>query len=123
MIFAEIETHGWELLNAIEEHHKAPQTFDIPSEEERFGLRTGQMVKLLFAVLLPEFDKPTIQVERMWVTITALHNCVFQGRLESLPALTDRLHPGDIVFFTPDHVATVMIPRTDPRHPDFNQNP
>jgi hypothetical protein len=31
------------------------------------------------------------------------------------------VRPGDRIDFGPEHVATVLIPRTDPRHPDYGK--
>lgn len=114
-----LKEHGWELESAVARHLQHPDKFKIPSEEERSGLRVGDLVKLLF--LLSETDESGtfIQGERMWVTVHTVAGKDFTGVLESLPESSSALQPGDIVSFTADHVAAIFVQKTDPRHPDY----
>jgi hypothetical protein len=108
---------GWELADAVKLSAES-RSFQIPSEEERRALRTGQRVKLVFLIAQPS-DPDDIQGERMWVTVTEVLPGHYRGCLESSPVTSDVLRPGDVVDFTADHVAAVMIPVTDPRHPHY----
>lgn len=114
-----LETTGWELEDAEERSARTGGRFKIPSAEERQSLRPGQRVKLLFLFVVKEGPPMTVQGERMWVTVTSCEGGSYTGVLESLPQLSDSLSPGTTIEFTPNHVAAVLIPVTDPRHPDY----
>ncbi len=117
---ATLEQDGWMLDNAESRHAEAPGTFHIPSRAERTGLQVGQMVKLLFLFLNAEPDgSPVIDCEKMWVTIQEVAAGRYRGHLESLPHTSTALAPLDRIEFGPEHVAAVLIRRTDPRHPEF----
>ena len=119
----DLDIDGWELEDAEERHRAHPETFEIPSAEERASWTPGTLVKLLFLFLNEEDGKPIIDCERMWVRITERRNGGYVGQLESLPATSDVLPLGAIVEFGPQHIAVVMIPRTDPRHPEYTPAP
>jgi hypothetical protein len=105
---------GWELESAEDRHAQYPTKFEIPSREQRTELREGARVKLLF--LIREADG-IVGCERMWVTIDRVTGPTYEGILESQPATTDALHPGDRIAFGPEHVASVWVSASDPRHP------
>jgi hypothetical protein len=115
---AMLETDGWELESAEERHAAAPATFDIPSREEREHVPQGVMVKLLFLLSAEEGGQAVINCERMWVTVLSASEGRYTGRLESLPVSSAALSPGHTVAFGPEHIASVLVPKTDPRHPD-----
>jgi hypothetical protein len=119
----DLDIDGWELEDAEERHRAHPESFEIPSAEERASLAPGTLVKLLFLFLNEEDGKPIIDCERMWVRITERRNGGYAGQLENMPATSDVLAPGAIVEFGPQHIATVTIPRTDPRHPEYTPAP
>jgi len=106
---------GWELESAEDRHARHPAQFEIPSREERTGLREGARVKLLF--LIRDVSDGTEGCERMWVTIDRVTGATYEGILDSQPATTDVLQPGDRIAFGPEHVATILVPSSDPRHP------
>ena len=115
-----IDTDGWELESAEERHRAAPEKFQIPSLAERSGLTIGTMVQLL--VLLPGRDGAGafIQCERLWVTVQEASTSGYVGQFESLPVTSDVLQPGARIPFQPHHVSSILVPTTDPRHPDLN---
>ncbi len=72
-----------------------PETFLIPSRQQRERVRKGDQVKLCF--------KPG---ERMWVEITHVKDARYTGILRSRPAVT-QANPGDVVVFGPEHIAMI----------------
>jgi hypothetical protein len=115
-----LEDDGWELDDAEARHAEAPDSFQIPSREERTGLRVGDMVKLLFLFLNRQDDgSPIIDCERMWVTVLEVAGGRYTGQLESLPYTSKALAPLDTIHFGPEHVAAVFVRKNDPRHPHF----
>jgi hypothetical protein len=106
---------GWELESAEDRHARYPAQFEIPSREERTELREGARVKLLF--LIRDETDGTEGCERMWVTIDRVSGATYDGILESQPATTRALNPGDRISFGPEHVAAILVPTSDPRHP------
>jgi hypothetical protein len=114
-----IHDDGRELESALEQHHQFPDRFQIPSEEERSNLQPGDMVQMVFLLLGQDETGSYIQGERMWVTVQKVTTTSYTGVLESLPVTSDVLHPGDTVQFGPEHVASILIRKTDLRHPDY----
>ena len=116
------QTEGkWELLNAEEKHARYPNTFEIPSRRERETLKRGILVQLHFLVRVGRARR---QVHRMPVRITKRVRGGYEGTLESEPdpLAHDVLIVGDTISFRPEHIATVYIPVTDPRHPAYRKN-
>lgn len=117
---ATLELDGWELESAEERHAQAPHRFQIPSSEERTTLQAGQRVQLLFLLLESGADpNDPIMCERMWVTVNQASSTGYVGTLDSMPVSSDALQPGDQIEFGPQHVCSVLIPKTDPRHPEY----
>jgi hypothetical protein len=114
-----LEDDGWELESAEERHQAAPGSFDIPSRQERTRLGVGARAKLLFLFMNEEDGKPIIDCERMWVTIASVEGGRYTGTLESRPVTCAVIGPGQRVSFGPEHVASISVPRTDPRHPEY----
>jgi hypothetical protein len=106
----DLATDGWALESAVERHLADPDRFNIPSAEERSSLRVGSRVKLLFLLVVQGDGNAPIQCERMWVTVTEVSADAYVGSLDSLPATSAVLQPGDIVAFIPDHVAAILVP-------------
>ena len=76
----------------------------------------GSRVKLLFLFMNEDDGKPIIDCERMWVTIVSVREGRYMGHLRSLPATSQVIVPGQVVTFGPEHVASISVPKTDPRH-------
>jgi hypothetical protein len=109
-----LDTDGWELESAEERLAAAPTTFTSPSREDREAVTVGTMAKLLFLFLNHEDAKPIVDCERMWVTVLSANERHYEGRLESLPATSDALRPGQIVPFGPEHIAALSTPGKAP---------
>jgi hypothetical protein len=92
-----------------------PQTFFIPSAEERKSQRVGSSVRLHFLLKDPKAGEPG--AERMWVTITQEQGLFrsYKGVLENAPAFIEDLQMGDEVTFRPCHIAQTIIKKGDPR--------
>lgn len=118
-MYPNLDDDGWELESAVERHRQSPSQFQIPSEEERAKLQPGDMAKLLFLLLGSDDTGKYVQCERMWVTVQETTTTGYEGTLESLPVTSDVLHPGQTIQFRPEHVTSIMIRNTDPRHPDY----
>jgi len=97
---------GYGLLSAVQANKIHPDTFEIPSVEERLSLKSGDHVKLLF--------KPRCKggiVERMWVRVyKAMPGGLFEGVLDNEPAydLKGVLQLDDTVIFQQQHVADLI---------------
>lgn len=117
-----LEEHGWTLESAEERHTNAPGSFHIPSRNERESLEIGRRVQLLFNFLNRDEIGEIIDCEKMWVTIESVQDNFYTGCLANLPATSDLVAPGDIVTFRAEHISSIMIPKTDPRHPQYRSH-
>jgi len=107
----------WHLEDVEETHRRYPDTFHLPSLEERRSLQVGRSVRLHFTFDKPELDN--CRAERMWVTITETPGAdEFRGALENAPVYIRTLAPGDVVSFRTCHIAQILIPKGDPRWMD-----
>src|SRR5262245_39540766 len=108
---------GWYLDDIEDTHARHPDTFHIPSLEERRGLAIGRSVRLHFVFDEPMEDGCT--AERMWVTITEKRGTdEFRGSLENEPAYIKSLSAGDTISFKVCHIAQILIPKGDPQWVD-----
>ena len=91
-----------------------PDSFFIPSLEERLGQGVGDSVRLHFLLDNPGEGEP--RAERMWVTVIQTRGLLrqYRGKLESTPAYIDDLKAGDEVTFKPCHIARTVIKKGDP---------
>ena len=92
-----------------------PQTFFLPSKEERKSQRIGDSVRLHFRLKDPGPDEP--QAERMWVTVTQEKSFLkpYKGVLQNAPLFIEDLKKGTEVAFEPHHIAQTIIKKGDPR--------
>ncbi|QXC60090.1 DUF2185 domain-containing protein [Aquihabitans sp. G128] len=98
----------WGLLDAEAQHDAFPDTFPIPSREERDALRTGDMVKLVFVLDPPPASGPN--AERMWVEVrSAQPDGSFDGWLTNQPVVITTLEPSALVAFEARHVAGIAL--------------
>jgi uncharacterized protein YegJ (DUF2314 family) len=88
------------LDNGAETHREFPDTFHIPTQEDRQSLRPDDLVKLMFRI---EFDE-VAHVERMWVRVTDVMLGSYVGVLDNDPYCTDEIRSGMKVEFHADHV-------------------
>lgn len=105
---------GWELRSGLAQHHRTPDTFYMPPEEERRGLKTGDIVKLIFGIEVPpDDDTDGFFFERMWVIVTGKVGPYYIGELNNIPLTAsvgeqDFLVPGSEVVFLPEHVIDIQ---------------
>jgi glyoxylase-like metal-dependent hydrolase (beta-lactamase superfamily II) len=90
-------------------HQQYPDTFEIPSKEERQNLKAGQTVKLMFRITA---DGKT-QTERMWVIVKGKQQGGYLGILDNDPVCTQKMRSGVEVRFEPRHVISIY---GDPAH-------
>src|SRR3974377_2306274 len=90
-----------------------PETFVIPSKEERMSQRVGNSVRLHFWLKDPAPGEP--QAERMGVTNTEEQGLFrrYKGWLKTPPAFIDDREQGMEVTFKPCHIARTIIKRGD----------
>jgi hypothetical protein len=102
------------LIDGEEMSREHPQTFEIPSLEEREGLRLGDYAKVGL-VLDDAFVGPAgCGGERMWFEIIArsvggkkMLPLVYRGKLANDPVVIKGLAHGDLVTFSPRHVLSI----------------
>jgi len=108
----------WGLLDAEAQHEAFPDTFPIPTAEERSALRTGDMVKLVFVLDPPPASGSN--AERMWVEVrNALPDGSYDGWLTNQPVVITSLEPSALVAFEARHVAGIAL-RTEEVSFDVN---
>lgn len=102
----------WGLLDAESQHAAFPDTFPIPSLDERTALRTGDMVKLVFVLDPPPLEGPN--AERMWVEVrSAQPDGSYEGWLTNTPVVITSLETSALVAFEPRHVAGIALRRDE----------
>ncbi len=98
----------WGLLDAQAQHDSFPDSFPIPSLEEREGLRTGDLVKLVFVLDPPPTSGPN--AERMWVEVRSTRpDGTFDGWLTNQPVVITSLRPSALIAFQAVHVAGIAL--------------
>src|SRR5579862_5678282 len=108
-----IDADGWELVSAEDCNAAHPNTFHIPTREQREKLATGDGAKLLFEIENRENGRVTGRgVERMWVIVKARNDGGYIGVLDSDPVTAENLQvrKGDVIAFGPEHVAAISTP-------------
>ena len=122
--FAVIEQDGYELDNVVTRAAENPGSFFIPAYEERVSLVLGDYVKLVFILECHDQDGTFLQGERMWVEVNKIEktedNIFYTGELGNEPVCSSVIHLGAQIRFSPEHVACILVRRTDPRHPDYS---
>lgn len=113
--------HRWHLGSGVRRHRKHPDTFWIPSEEERGAVVSGMEVKLTF-------EMRDGWCERMWVTVIGRKGRKLIGRLDNEPVGIPRLLGGDVIKFKRDHIIDIWYAHEGqakicpgdgtPEHPD-----
>ena len=67
---ATVEKDGWTLASAEDRHAAHPETFHIPSRDERESMSPGDAAKLLFDIQTKENGRVVdFGVDRMWVVV------------------------------------------------------
>ncbi len=102
---SQVSNNGYTLMNGEKLNAEYPDTFHIPSKDERTTRVPGDLVKLGFEV---EAEENGFSGERMWVKIIEAHGGLYIGILNSIPMFIDDLWPEDIVFFQPEHIISIQ---------------
>ena len=92
----------WHLMNGVERNKKNPDTFHIPSEEEKDKVVVGQHVKLGWETDL----ESQLSGERMWVIVTSIDGTNYTGTLDNDPAVVP-LDVGAVLKFTRDNIISI----------------
>lgn len=102
---AVFEIDGYDLADGEERAREHPDSFFIPSLEERENLKVGDAVKLIFEMHQPnqEYDA----FERMWVEITKVEDDYYVGFLDNNPEGEVSIKAGDIVVFQAKHIISI----------------
>lgn len=84
-------------------HRSAPETYCIPSAQERAAVQPGDYVRLTFRLNVESFSI----AERMWVQITQREGDSYIGRLANTPKDIRALQFGDLVRFKARNVIKI----------------
>jgi hypothetical protein len=90
--------HRCKIESGLESHRKYPDTFEIPSDDDKAELRPGDTVRLTWSV-----KRYSAAGERMWVEITHRDGDQVVGRLRNWPVFV-HLNPDEIVKFHIDDI-------------------
>lgn len=90
----------WHITSGVEWNRTHPDTFEIPSDDEKARITEGTVVKLMFRV-------SDGWGERMWVTVNRVRRNRFIGTLCNDPLGVPRLSYGDEIRFGPDEVIDI----------------
>jgi hypothetical protein len=86
MRYPSLQTDYWQLRSAEQSHTENPDTFWIPSLEERRSLQKGQAARLIFDIAVDDGGKVKTVGERMWVIVTERIGEEYIGVLDNQPA-------------------------------------
>lgn len=92
----------WHLASGVERNRIHPDTFEIPSEDERADVVPGDRVKLVF-------ETKRGPGEKMWVTVVGeTRRGRLVGALDNTPVFMPRLYPDDRVKFRREHIVDIL---------------
>jgi uncharacterized protein YegJ (DUF2314 family) len=92
----------YKLGNGEDLNRENPDTFYIPTREERESIKEGDTVKLMFI-----FEDENAMTERMWVQVVSKAGNQYKGFLDNVPYSTDSIKAGDEVIFSPEHIIQI----------------
>ena len=90
----------WRLRNGVKQNAEYPETFWIPTDEEKADLVPGVAVKLMF-------QQSDGWGERMWVEVDKIGRCYLTGYLVNMPLDFPRLYPGRRIRFRRHHIVDI----------------
>ena len=97
---------AYRILNAEERAKSYPDTFFIPSLEDRESIEPGSLVKLIFS---GRDSSGRAVNERMWVRVESRGaSRVYRGQLDNDPVFLRGLRRGDRISFRPIHVTEII---------------
>ena len=99
-------TPTYTLSDGVKLHAENPDTFAIPSDEDKAAITRGSFVKLIFS---PTEKSDDTMPERMWVEVTHLDNGGerITGTLANNPLSLESPQYGDEIHFTPDNIIAI----------------
>lgn len=100
--------HGYYLDNAVELSKIFPESFSIPSEDERLGIKEGDFVKLMFSFIPEGQQAIDYDCERMWVVAKERTDDHWVGVLDNDPQFHKTVSSGDELCFHPDHILAIQ---------------
>jgi hypothetical protein len=92
----------WKLRSGIKQNHLHPQTFWIPSEEDKAAVEPGSVVKLMF-------EQSDGWGERMWVIVEKVGRRRMVGSLVNRPQGFPRLDFGRRIKFRREHIIDIDL--------------
>lgn len=97
---------NWMLADAEELSAESPDSFSIPSKEDRENLAEGDYAKLIFRYTHLDKNKDSKEPsgERMWVKISRKTADGYEGLLDNDPQVVTSLSAGDQIMFDAKHI-------------------
>lgn len=92
--------HRWSLASGLERNRLYPDTFWVPTREDKSRIQVGSIVKLMF-------EMKDGWAERMWVEVTEINRKGYVGTLCNTPVGIPRLAPGKPVKFSADGIIDI----------------
>lgn len=109
----------WKLEDVETTNREYPNSFFIPTLDERTSQKEGALVRLHFQLNNPQENEP--RAERMWVEIseTKMFGQRYKGILTNQPACIKGLNIGDEIEFEAKNIAQIYIRKEDPMWSDI----
>jgi hypothetical protein len=129
MRFPTIDVDYWALVSGEARHASAPESFLIPSIEQRSMLQRGDGAKLIFEIESEDEDgQISRDCERMWVVVSEVTTDSIIGRLTNTPigtAIDSAFYLGlDVeIPFLPEHVIEIGHPHKEYLAALFSEGP
>lgn len=90
-------------IDGVETNLEYPDTFKIPSMEDKEAIAVGDSIKVGFIS-----DDPYTPTERMWLKVIEVDGSLIKGSLENYPVCVEGYYYGDIFQVHSDHVLSIM---------------
>lgn len=120
MQFANFEDDYWQLRNGEESHHANPDTFWIPSFEQRQSLKVGDAAKVIIDIECEdENGEVFVEGERGYLIVSEIVGDRYVGILDFQPLCIEKgqddvyLCFGAEIPFGPEHVIDIERPPQD----------
>jgi hypothetical protein len=109
-----IDFDGWQLISGVAMNERHPNTFSIPTTEQRAKVIPSDFVKLGFEVAEEDLESDagvSTFNERMWVQVKGAYGPYLWGTLSNTPSF-DRadigLEFGAEIVFLPEHILDIV---------------
>ncbi len=103
---------SWQLEDVTAAARLRPDSFFIPSLEERLSVEVGRLARLHFLLVAPGPEEP--RAERIWVDVQdhqmAGGSVRYSGVLTNQPKFISGLNAGDRIEFGAEHIAQLILP-------------